>query len=482
MFHLDPFQIRNLGLYGVVRNSEVDDFLTPDGAVSEAVNVHFDRKGAVTLRPGYAIIGSQISDGYPCLGLYNALFSDTSKNCLLSVFSDGTNNDIYKSTGGAWSKSLENDTKDLKTRFVTFADNVVRVNGTDAVKSFDGSSWATSGNPINPDDAPVGKFIEVFKSKLYISGISANPDRLTYSETIDSSGNLAWDNANNYVDINPNDGENTTALKRFSLELLNFKPNYIYRFKTSGTDPDPLIKIGTRSQESIVEGKQGLYFHHDTGFYRYGGGAPEEISRRISDITSAIPLSYYDDVSSWKDNDHIFFSTGDLTIEGESWTNTVQRYTESSKVWTTYSFADEARWGSSYNNGTSILQVIGDDDGNVYTWNSGTTDNGTTIKYRMITQWYEPGVIFHRKVLMHLNTICVKAQRAELFYQVDDWSTHKWEKIGTITEYLNYFKDLDIKHHRIKFKLTGISSTEAFIFQGIILAKLLAEGDIEDAS
>ena len=156
---LSPFQIRNLGLYGVIRDMEVTDYLFPEGAVPEVKNFHFDRKGAITSRAGYTIIGSQISDTYSCLGLYNALFSDSSKNCLLSVFSDGANNDIYKSTGDAWTKTLEDDTKNLKTRFTTFADRVIRVNGTDSMKCFNGATWDTTGNPVNPDSGFIGKFI-----------------------------------------------------------------------------------------------------------------------------------------------------------------------------------------------------------------------------------------------------------------------------------------------------------------------------------
>jgi len=472
---LNPIQIRNLGVYGLIRQPEVEDNLIPDGAVTESINVHFDRKGAVTLRNGYTIIGSQISNDYSCLGLFNSLFSDSSKNCLLAVFSDGTNNDIYKSTGGAWSKSLEDDTKDLKTRFVSFANRTIRVNGTDAVKCFNGTTWETTGNPINPDTAPIGKYIEVFKSKIYI----LTNTRLNYSETVDSSGYITWDTANNYTDINPNDGEIFSGLKRFATQLLVFKPNYIYRFNTSGTDPDPLIKVGTRSNESIVEGKKGIYFHHDTGFYLYGGDYPENISLRISDIVKAIPLSYYDDISGWSDNDHIYWSVGDLTIDGESWTNVICRYTESSKVWTIYSTADEIVWGAPYNNGTSILQVVGDNDGKIYTFDSGTTDNTTPIKFRMMTKWYELDSIFNRKTIQQINTLCLKALETHLSYQVDDWSLNHFEPIGQITKWQNYFKNLNIKGHRIRFKISGVSSQEAFIFMGIILVDLSSEFNVE---
>ena len=105
---INPIQIRNLGVYGVIREAEVDNNLIPDGAVVKAVNVNFDRKGAVQLRPGITLIAQAYAN--PILGLHNALFSTASNNCILAVASNGSNNIIYKSTGGAFAQSLTGDT------------------------------------------------------------------------------------------------------------------------------------------------------------------------------------------------------------------------------------------------------------------------------------------------------------------------------------------------------------------------------------
>ena len=45
-----------------------------------------------------------------------------------------------------WKKSLEDDTKSKTTRFKIFLDRMIRVNGTDANKAYNGSAWETSGN------------------------------------------------------------------------------------------------------------------------------------------------------------------------------------------------------------------------------------------------------------------------------------------------------------------------------------------------
>ena len=470
-----PLQkIRNLGVYGLIRESEVDNELIPDGALTEAVNVSFDRKGAVTLRPGLTAIGSQVLSGTTCFGLYNAMFSDSSLNCLLSVFG-GT---VWKSTGSDFTESTSN-TGSLKTRFATFADRAIKVNGTDNMTCFTGTSWTTSGDPVNEDDMASydTKYIDVFKSRVYTAGNSTNPDRLFYSSVVDGTGNIEWAPTEDYVDINPNDGENISAIRRFSLELLVFKPNYIYRFRTTAVDPDPLIKIGTRSQESVVEGKRGLYFHHDTGFFRYTGGYPQEISRPISDFIDAIALSAYSDIAGWRDNDHIYWSIGDLTVSGTSYTNVVVRYTESSQVWTVYSYGSELKIGVDYDDSSTLYRVVGDDNGYVLKVNEGTDDNGTAISYRGVTKWYSFGGVGDRKIIQEIISISEKAQAMKAEYQIDDESI--WHNLGQVKEFKTDFGTLDIKFYRIRFKVSGISSQEAFIFRGFEMPKMLTEGVVE---
>ena len=480
---LTPQEIRNIGIYGIIRESEVDSHLIPEGACIEAVSVHFDKKGAATLRPGIAALGATVSAGYSCVGMHNA-FAST----MLVVFSDGTNNDIYRYNGSAWAKSLEDDTAGSKTRFVDFAGRTVRLNGIDgSVRVWDGStaapvtSWAYTGNPINPqslsNNSIKPKYGDIYKNKVYFIGDPTKPNRLYFSSVITSAGNITWTPSTDYVDFYPDDGEDASGLKRYSLELLVFKPNYIYRFRTSATDPDPLIKIGTRSNESIIEGKKGLYFHHETGFYKYTGAYPTEISRPISDIVDAIPLSYMDDITSWKDNDHIYWSVGNLTIEGNVWKNIVLRYTESSEIWTVYSYADGITWGSIFNNGTSITRTVGNDDGVVATFNSGNTDLGQPIPYRLISKWYEWDGIENKKIIQKFIGICEKAQGSKLMYQVDDKLA--WEDLGQLKKYLNYFEPSNIEFHRIRIKLTGVSSSEAFIWRGLKIIEGINEGVIE---
>lgn len=477
-------QIKNLGVYGVVREAEVDTNLIPEGAVTEAINVHFDRKGAASLRPGITALGSSVTAGYPCWGIHN-----TQNGTMLVVFSAGGSSRVYAETGTVYTSNLTGGTVNVRIRFITFAGKEICLNWGTATNQYssiqvwtgreNNATWTTSGNPINGQNLwstlIFPEYGEVFKNRVYV--VQKNSSRLHYSTVISSAGNITWDPNVNWVDIYPDDGENCSGLKRYSLELLFFKPNYIYRFRTSSTDPDPLIRIGTRSNESIVEGKKGVYFHHESGFYRYTGGYPEEISRAISDIVDAIPLSQMESIVSWKDNDHIYWSVGNLTIDGSTWSNVVIRFTESSEVWTVYSYSNKITAGMTRNTGSALSRVVGLDNGVVTTYNSGYTDLSEPIRYRVDTKWYEWEGIVNQKVINHLVGICEKAQGSRIMYKVDN--NPAWQELGQLRQYVTSFEPISVKFHRIKFRIVGISSVEPFIFQGLQVVKGLNEGYVK---
>lgn len=493
---MQPQSVSNLGVYGLIRQAEVDDRLIPSEGVTEVINFHFDRKGAATTRPGLTGIGSTIaSQAAVTNGLHNAqstalLVAVNYSNGTVGIYRcpDVTGGFTFQASGWGVTNGSNGWSGSAKIRFVDFLGNTIPLLGgaTYGQTSIDASAWpftnVTGGAPLNMSNfnrsASVG---EVYKSRMYLTGDTDFPNRLFFSSVVSSNNAINWSPTTDYVDINPGDGESISSLKRYSLELLVFKPNYIYRFRTAGLDPDPLIRVGTRSHESVVEGKRGLYFFHDTGFYRYSGGYPIEISRAISDIVAVIPFSQFDDVAGWKDSDHIYWSLGNLTVndvKGSSvWRNVVVRYTESSDIWTVYSYASDARRGSPFVTATSSSIVVGLDNGRVAEFNKGTIDIEHPIKYRLITKWYEWEGIEQQKVLQMIVGVCEKAQGGSVMYQTNE--NAEWHSLGQLNSFLTYFDNLKIKFNRIRFKLTGVTRDESSVFMGLEVPLGIVEGIVK---
>lgn len=482
-------KIENIGIYGLIRPAEVDDTLIPDGAVTESINFHFDRKGAATVRSGIAVLGGTVLTARPSVGFHNAL-----SGTAIVVFSNGSSSTIYSHDGTEWSVSLDGGTASVRVRFVDFGSYTIAINfiqNTYSSMRFwnAGSSrhWHHTGGPINPQNmwGRNPQMGDVYKNRIYLAGDTSqegNPSRLYFSSVISSTGLITWSPTVDFVDINPGDGENITALKRYSTDLLVMKPSYIYRFRTVSVEPDPLIKIGTRSHESVIEGNRGLYFHHDSGFYRYSGEYPIIISRSISDVVIAIPFSQYDDIVAWNDSDHIYWSVGNVTVTesglSETWRNVVLRYTESSDIWTILSYANDIRRGMTYTRGTTLSRLVALDNGSVATFDSGSTDLGEPIEFRLRTRWYDAGEIAERKILEEIVAVTEKQQTAQLFYQVDE--NPAWYSLGQLKSMISFFDKLSIRFHRIRFRVGGITRFEAPILRSINLTKGINEGMVKE--
>lgn len=456
---------------GLITYGSVAENVYPDDAVLESLNFNFDTIGKMTLRKGITLLGNSLSTG-DILGLYN--FRDSgagSNNQLLMV--NGTT--VYYLVTNTWT-SKRTVTTGLKARFSTFIDFVFMVNGTDATAVWDGNpanSFLTTGNAAS---APIGKFIENYRARMWIAGNSTYPDRLYYSSVPSAVTTpvITWDTSvttGQWIDISPSDGENITALHRTKGALLVFKNNHLYRvYSIDQADPDPQFNVGTYSQESVVETKNGVYFHHPTGFYRYDGNVTE-VSRPIIDIVRAITLANYSKISGYveADGDHVCWSVGNCTVNGVVYTNLVVRYTISTQVWTHYSYPSFFLVGTSYNNGTNVVTVVGDNSGNVFTTESGLTDNGSEIMYSImhplddIDGSHATLKIVNKMFFMHSGMT-----GANINYQTpEDLLNDFTKKVGQMKSSETGFSNLALKGRKIRIKISGSSKGEPVSYEGM---------------
>ena len=125
---LTPKSIKNIGVYGLIRPASVDDVLIPEGAVTEAQNVHFDRVGAATVRPGITNLGSTIiyrigTPVMPPYGFHNGLAGTA-----LVVMDEAGSSAIYAFDGSTWNASLTGGTASVNVRFLDFASCCIALN------------------------------------------------------------------------------------------------------------------------------------------------------------------------------------------------------------------------------------------------------------------------------------------------------------------------------------------------------------------
>jgi len=459
---------------GIIREDAIDQSLVPETSVEFAMNLNFDSLGAVRLRRGLTVVDGQIASGTPILGI--GLYRNNARTTFRSLANVGTA--VYDYSGANWTAVRSGLTSGGKADFANFLDltYMVNGNGNQACQTYNGSTFGTT----NVGSLPAGDFVEQYRSRIWVG--DASTDQVFFTDVVSTSQTLSG--GSSFLQISPQDGESMTGLKRHARALLVFKNNHIYRiFSINSTDPDPSILRGTYSKESIIEAKNGIYYHHPTGFYKFVfDGEQNEISRPIIDIVNAIPRAYYEDVSGWDDENHCYWSIGDITLGGVSFTNIVVRYTISTQVWTVHSYASEIRSAGLYDDGTNDLaQFVGDDDGTVLQFDTGTTDNGNAIYYDLITHPYTfTNISSTLKSISEIAAIHEDAEGGNISYQLDKDRPNVWRPLETIRQELYQVMKLAAKDFmRITFRLSGNTSGSPFLFRGFEMLNLITEGEVK---
>ena len=437
---------------------KVDSSVIPANSVQLAVNLDFDNiLGQAKTRPGMAQIGSQITDNVSVIGLYSFIKSDGSAVKLAAVddSSTATNCDIYKYSA-SWAKVSEDWTKSLKIRFLTFLDTVAAFNGTDATKtSADGTTWVSTAGNLDAANFPKFKYGLEFKARVYGAGVSSNPNRLYWSSG-PTAGVISWTSGNGYVDVEPEEGTGViTGLAKVPGYILIFKNRSMKRWDTKSSDPESLITLGAPSQEAIVMARQSVFFFNSKGIFETTGSYPRKVSRKIQKIIDAIPASYHSSVSGWSEGENVFFSVGDLTIDGLSITNAIIKYNLDTQRWTLYKTPTEMKVWSRFigTNGEELI-MAGDDDGNVWDifTSTYTLDGTTKIDWRIRYQPQELGSRGLIKSISKSVAYTLGAKNAVVNCRINEEGI--FNSVGTILDEVQELSKV-IKGRVFEFELMG---------------------------
>ncbi len=368
---LDPFKKKDFSAGLVVG---VNESLVPPGSVGHSINFDFDQEiGSATTRPGTFIVGGRMVAGKSVLGLHNHVAGSSSK--LFSALNDAGDASavIYDQAGNVVVTGL---TASRKVRFITFLGSTLAINGADAERAWNGTSWVTSGGPFdlaNMPGANLNNLTTVFLDRVYLAGDTANPSRLYYSGISDGS-TVSWTVGNGYVDIDAgNDKGPITALSRVPGYILIFKSRSMTRWNFSSAFPEELISYGTPSQESVVSAGGVCAFYsnsneHDKGFFITNGGAPVAIShdsaRPIRRWIDAIDPANEASIAGRAINNGFAWSIGDITIGKEIFRNVELRYNRILNQWSVRTYPTKFTVYASYLDGAGRnVTVAGDNDG-----------------------------------------------------------------------------------------------------------------------
>jgi hypothetical protein len=457
---------------GTIRT--VQSSVCPPNSYKMALNMDSTQEiGSLESRLGTGIIGVQAVDGATCYGLHYHRDSVATDHKLFGVFTGGGNSDIYDMIDG--SMSLEDDTKELKTRFCTFLNSTVRVNGTDAVKSYNGSAWVSSGGAFDEADMPVGSVVLEWRDRIYTAGVAASPSILYYSTVADPDARtISWtvtaddpDSAGQ-IEIEQEDGGGAiTALEKVPGYLLIFKERSMKRWDGESTYPDDLINVGAPSQEAVCRGREMVFIANQEGVWVTNGGYPKKLSKPIQDLWDAIPAANLDKIATYCDEIDVYVYVGDITLDQNTYSNVCFKYNIDMQVWDTYSYSNDFTCFTWYVSSLEKIIIGGDKDGQAIQLNTGYTDYPSVpITYSMETQDIEFGAQGRYKEISEMVLFTRNVSTGQVLYRSNSDLDKDWKSIGNITNDVEN-REFKAKGNWFNFKISGVTNTGTVKIQGI---------------
>jgi hypothetical protein len=159
------------------------------------------------------------------------------------------------------------------------------MNGVDTPQHWTGAgefaNWAADSGTLS-----VGKYLLYHMNRLWYAE-AALPSRVRYSGLTGTSPDTgAWD-ADNYVDFEPSDGQEITALAVYGEYILVFKSRKIYVIydPVTGANRKLSDSVGTIAPRSVVETPEGLFFlDEEQGVMVTDGNSIERISAPVDPL------------------------------------------------------------------------------------------------------------------------------------------------------------------------------------------------------
>jgi hypothetical protein len=467
----------DLSTFDITASSNISDLIT------------FGYYGNSILMSQYKVLyiagSTGTSPGPTSIVLFNITGGNISQNLLYAQEGDA---EVYAWDGASWAIKRTGLLNNQKARFTQFLNYIWMVNGNSTIgDAINTSNGGTFGTDLIPAGLPPGDYIQAgFEGRVWVMDVAS--DAIYYTDIVQftppSTYTLTYNAATNYLkNFSSQDGQKMTGLVQVPRALLVFKEDSIYRiYGAASVDAYPAYNVGTYSNESIVKTKDGIYFHHSSGFYKFDyGGQPIEISRRVIDFVKAIPRSSYENiVGIWDGFDAVKWTVGTVTVEGVTYTNCQMRYTISTQVWTIYDYEGNTITALiSFDNGTTINQLMGTTDGVVAKLDSGTTDLGEDIYFEMIDRWRSFTEMYSKsKAVSGVMVSSDNGAGTVLEYQTEKSQPNVYQYIDVVKDqYDALFPNASTDDfNNIRFRLRGNSRGTPMIFHGIELLSIQDKG------
>lgn len=412
-------------------------------------------------------------------------FSWKEKTYLLTVADDVADNFTYASHGLAVGDPVRFYQSDVLPGGLTYDKVYFVVNTTvdtfQVSETFGGAALDITSVPGGAlytskldklDIANMPKFNVAIEWKNRIYGAVKNSDTLQYSSIANTTyGYVTWyedeidSSTAGYISMEKEDGAGgITAIEKVPGYLIIFKKRAMKRWDGASTYPDVLIAQGVETQECVTTARELCYFINQKGIWVTNGGYPQRISRPVQDIIESI--SDWDRVCCEGDDEHVFFSIGNIEIDGKTVNNVVLKYNIEDRSWDVRSYYCDvyamARYVDTYGNNQI---VIGNGDGKILKIDTGTDDDGKTIEWSVEPHAHDFGIFGNIKTIKNIVAYMHNVSTGRILARSNSKDAGDYNLFGSIKKSVSEANET-IRGNQIGFKFTGTTDTTQAKFLG----------------
>jgi hypothetical protein len=397
-----------IGQFGGLNLTAAPDEVGPFQCI-DCLNIDLDKRGQVRSRDGYTnfVTPSNVNRFYQITRFY------TTAGLKQVVFSGQTKVGAGPIVPKVW--AYDNAATPLSSAGVSAGALLVRT-GTPSAEylyALDATTTWTRWNGTAFSTVlgmPAARFaaVQATDNRLVVGYVGTNVSRVQFSDP----GAPETFGANNYVDLDPGDGEPITAIAAWHELVFVFKQTKYFVFYGTSTGPtgDPVFNYrpvritGAYADNSIltrpaIAGTEGVYFFDGRSVWLTSGGEPTRVSSAIDPYLQAKTLPFFSSASGL-DTSSIFASISLSYAVGRLWLTL-----PASSGSTTFVYDPELAtwmlWNMPVTSATQVrlsadneeLVFASTTNGSVYRFGPAySDDNGTAITSRYRSGLYDLGI------------------------------------------------------------------------------------------
>lgn len=325
---------------------------------------------------------------------------------------------------------------------VNYRDQLILTNGTDNVKTYNG----TTLTDLNAVNAPKGKYVTQHDNRVYIL-----KDRTISFSALGIPTDWTTVGDAGAINMSTPGGELGVGMTSYKNHVIAFSDNYYCELYGTGPDDYQLVDgsngIGCCSFKTIQQVGDNLFWMDQRGVYLYQGGFPNKISQPIQSYIDTLNTAQL--TKCWGGTDgqkyYLALVTGTNTEPNLLF---VFDPRNGRNKWRIQSEITDLRYSAILNN----QWYNGGSSGITYTMNSGETDDGTAIPWSVTSRPFDDEFPEAEKELseMHLQGLFVTGATLTVEVAPDDigstWYTINYDPItaSNATQNRNLIVPLDM--------------------------------------